>query len=92
MPTATSTQEIDYDALKQIVSKILSSSDEDIKDVYEKLRKTDSSSFGKSDYIPEVLPRVAEQYGKDDPGNLVALLTMNFLVLQKGDSIYVPAE
>jgi mannose-6-phosphate isomerase len=78
--------------LKGIVSKILSASDEEITEVYETLRKTGKGSFGKHTYIPELLPRLAEQYDKSDPGNLVALLTMNYLVLQKGDAIYVPAE
>jgi len=42
--------------------------------------------------IPDLLARLAQQYDKSDPGNLVALLTMNYLVLQKGDAIYVPAN
>jgi mannose-6-phosphate isomerase len=78
--------------LKQIVGKLLSSSDEEIVQVYETLKKTPAKDFGKQTYIPELLPRLAEQYDKSDPGNLVALLTMNYLVLQKGDAIYVPAE
>lgn len=73
--------------------KILSASDEDIVAVYEKLKEIKGSEFGEEDkYIPGLLPRLAEQYDKSDPGNLVALLTMNFLVLEKGDAIYVPAE
>lgn len=92
MPKSTSEKEIDHESLKEIVYKILSASDEDIRKVYETLRKTDKKSFGKSDYIPELLPRLAEQYEKTDPGNLIAVLTMNFMVLEKGQSIYVPAE
>lgn len=80
------------ETLKQLVGKILSSSDEEIVQVYETLKKTPAKDFGKHTYIPELLPRLAEQYDKSDPGNLVALLTMNYLVLQKGDAIYVPAE
>jgi len=78
--------------LKQIVGKILSTSDTEIVDVYDTLRKTPTKDYGNHTYIPELLPRLAEQYDKSDPGNLVALLTMNHLVLQKGDAIYVPAE
>lgn len=74
------------------MGKILSASDEEIVEVYETLKKTPPKEFGKDTYIPELLPRLAEQYDKSDPGNLVALLTMNYMVLQKGDSIYVPAE
>lgn len=78
--------------MKGIVGKILSASDEEIVEVYETLRRTNKGAFGKYTYIPELLPRLAEQYDKSDPGNLVALLTMNFMVLNKGDAIYVPAE
>jgi mannose-6-phosphate isomerase len=80
------------ETLKQVVSKILSASDNEIVEVYETLKKAPAKEFGKHTYIPELLPRLAEQYDKSDPGNLVALLTMNFLALQKGQAIYVPAE
>lgn len=56
------------------------------------MRETPTAKFGKHTYIPELLPRLAEQYGESDPGNLVALLTMNYMVLQKGDAIYIPAD
>ena len=61
-------------------------------EVYETLKQIPVKDFGKHTYVPELLPRLAEQYDKSDPGNLVALLTMNYMVLQKGDAIYVPAE
>jgi mannose-6-phosphate isomerase len=78
--------------VKGIVGRILSASDEEIIEVYETLKKTPAKEFGKLSYIPELLPRLAQQYDKSDPGTLVALLTMNFLVLDKGDAIYVPAD
>lgn len=81
-----------HEELKQTVWHILSASDEEIKEIYEKLKATPKENFGSHSYIPELLPRLAEQYSKEDPGNLVALLTMNFLVLQKGEAIYVPAD
>lgn len=68
------------------------SSDEEITEVYNDLRKTPIAKFGKHFYIPALLPCLAQQYSKSDPGNLVALLTMNHLVLQKGDAIYIPAD
>jgi len=80
------------ETLKQIVRQILSASDEEIVKIYETLKNTPGKDFGRHDYIPELLPRLAEQYDKSDPGNLIALLTMNYLVLEKGDSIYVPAD
>jgi mannose-6-phosphate isomerase len=80
------------ETLKQIVLQILSASDEEITEVYETLKNTPANDFRDHKYIPELLPRLAEQYDKSDPGNLVALLTMNFLVLEKGESIYVLAD
>ena len=43
-------------------------------------------------YIPKLAPRLAQQYDETDPGILVALITMNYLVLQPGESIYIPAD
>jgi mannose-6-phosphate isomerase len=80
------------ETLKKIVYQILSASDAEIVEIYETLKSTPKADFGSHGYIPELLPRLAEQYSKEDPGNLVALLTMNFLTLQKGDAIYVPAD
>jgi mannose-6-phosphate isomerase len=83
---------LDKEKLRDIVAKLLGSSDEEVVSIYKELRGTEKSVFGDHAYIPDLLPRLAEQYDKSDPGNLVALLTMNFLVLEKGDAIYVPAE
>lgn len=79
--------------MKTIVGKILSANDEEIKGIYDKLRAMKTKEFGKGEeYIAELLPRLAEQYDKSDPGTLVALLTMNYMVLEKGEAIYMPAE
>jgi mannose-6-phosphate isomerase len=78
--------------LRRIVEQILSLPDEEIAFIYKNLRGAPAKAFGNHTYIPELLPRLAQQYDNSDPGNLVALLTMNYLVLQKGDAIYVPAD
>jgi len=39
-----------------------------------------------------LIPRLADQYDKTDPGLLVALITMNFLVLEPGECISIPAD
>jgi mannose-6-phosphate isomerase len=80
------------ETLKKIVGQILSLPDEEIAIIYHDLRNVPTKAFGNHTYIPELLPRLSEQYGKSDPGNLVALLTMNYLILHKGDAIYVPAD
>ncbi|SPQ24377.1 9eae9080-5534-4959-b92c-04e08557fe79 [Thermothielavioides terrestris] len=42
--------------------------------------------------IPTLLPRLRAQYGPADPGALVALTCMNFLVLAPGEALFVPAD
>lgn len=43
-------------------------------------------------YIPDLLPRLQEQYGPEDPGSLVALTCMNFMTLEPGEALYIPAD
>jgi mannose-6-phosphate isomerase len=59
---------------KQIVRQILSASGEEITAIYETLGKTPVNDFGIHAYFPELLPRLAKQYDKSDPGNLIALM------------------
>ena len=85
--------QFNHETLKKLVGDILSLPDDDITSIYNNLRSTPKSDFGMHySYIPDLLPRLAEQYNASDPGTLIALLTMNYLVLQKGDAIYVPAD
>lgn len=80
------------ETLKQICYRILQASDEEIAATQEELAKIPRERYGKQAYILDLLPRLQEQYSKEDPGNLVTLLTMNFLSLSAGDAIYVPAD
>ncbi|KAL8716074.1 MAG: hypothetical protein Q9225_006244 [Loekoesia sp. 1 TL-2023] len=80
------------ETLKQICQRILTASDKEIAMTQEELAKIPREKYGKQAYILDLLPRLQEQYSKEDPGNLVALLTMNFLSLSAGDAIYVPAD
>lgn len=82
----------DDGVLKKVVYAMLTDEDDSIAKAQEELKKIPKERFGKQTYIPEMLPRLQEQYDKTDPGNLVALLTMNFLQLKSGDSIYIPAD
>lgn len=43
-------------------------------------------------YILDLLPRLQEQYGSADPGSLVALLCMNYMVLEPGDALFIPVN
>lgn len=84
---------LDNDGLRSLVKTILSSSDDLIKKTYQGLASLPASTFtGVNESIPKLAPRLASQYDKSDPGVLVALLTMNYLVLQPGEAIYIPAD
>ncbi|KAI4239553.1 MAG: hypothetical protein L6R40_005498 [Gallowayella cf. fulva] len=82
----------DNELLKQVCYKILTASDKEIATTQEELAKTPKEKYGEQAYILDLLPRLQEQYSIEDPGNLIALLTMNFLSLSAGDAIYVPAD
>ncbi|KAF2141256.1 uncharacterized protein K452DRAFT_271956 [Aplosporella prunicola CBS 121167] len=82
----------DNQVLKAVVKNMLEASEDDVKKTEQALAKLPKDAFGKHDNIPELLPRLQDQYGKTDPGSLVALITMNFLVLQPGEAIYIPAD
>ena len=71
---------------------MLSASDEAVKKTNDALLALKKEDFGKDSYIPELIPRLSEQYDKTDNGTLVALITMNYLQLKAGDSIYIPAD
>ncbi|KAK4507108.1 hypothetical protein PRZ48_000842 [Zasmidium cellare] len=78
--------------LKEVVRKMLTTSDEDVRSIYKDLTALPESKFGKDTYIPKLAQRLADQYSEADPGILVALVTMNFLVLNAGESIWIPAD
>ncbi|KAI9792454.1 MAG: hypothetical protein M1816_002338 [Peltula sp. TS41687] len=80
------------ETLRQIVLRILDTSDTHTEEVQDELLALPHAAFGKHSYIKDLLPRLIGQYSKSDPASLVALLTMNYLVLNPGDSIFVPAD
>jgi len=84
--------QFDNDTLKSICQAILESSDNTIKETQEQLGKLPKEAYGKDSYILDLLPRLQSQYSIEDPGNLVALFTMEFMALKAGDAIYVPAD
>ncbi|KAI9873631.1 MAG: hypothetical protein M1830_010770 [Pleopsidium flavum] len=80
------------ETLKTVCHNILGASDEVIAETQQQLGSLPTQAFGKQSYILDLLPRLQQQYSKQDPGNLIALLLMNFLVLSPGDAIFVPAD
>jgi mannose-6-phosphate isomerase len=84
--------DFDDQMLKHVVKMMLEASDKVIEKTNDALLKLPKDSFGPDSYIPELIPRLSKQYDKCDNGTVVALITMNYLQLKAGDSIYIPAD
>ncbi|KAF1851973.1 mannose-6-phosphate isomerase [Cucurbitaria berberidis CBS 394.84] len=84
--------DFDDQSLKHVVSTMLKASEETVRETNDALTKLPKDAFGEDKYIPGMIPRLSEQYDKADNGTLVALVTMNYLQLKEGDSIYIPAD
>ncbi|KAH7090783.1 mannose-6-phosphate isomeras-like protein [Paraphoma chrysanthemicola] len=84
--------EFDDQTLKHVVRTMLEASDETVRKTNDALMALPKENFGKDSYIPDMIPRLIEQYDKADNGTLVALVTMNYMQLKEGDSIYIPAD
>lgn len=84
--------DFDDQTLKHVVETLLKASEDDVKNTNKALMDLPKEKFGEETYIPELIPRLSEQYDIEDNGTLVALLTMNYLQLNEGDSIYIPAD
>ncbi|KAK8183881.1 RmlC-like cupin domain-containing protein [Phyllosticta citribraziliensis] len=78
--------------LKAVVEKMLKASEDTVKRTEEALSALPGSAYGQHGYIAALLPRLQDQYGATDNGSLVALITMNYLRLAPGESIYIPAD
>jgi mannose-6-phosphate isomerase len=91
LPDANSSK-FDQSTLKEVLKAMLKAPPEVIKELNRALQKLPKDSFGSDTYIPDLIPRLAEQYDEGDNGTIVALITMNYLRLKAGDSIYIPAD
>jgi len=78
--------------LKGVTRAMLEASEQVVAETQEKLGALDKDAYGRQSYILELLPRLQQQYSKEDAGTLVALLCMNFMVLSPGEAIYIPAD
>ncbi|KAL6854788.1 hypothetical protein ACO1O0_005915 [Amphichorda felina] len=81
--------------LRTLVHTILSASPSTLQSTYQALTSLPPSAFSPSphnQHIHSLAPRLADQYPPSDPGLLVALLTMNYLTLQPGQALYIPAD
>ncbi|KAL2260221.1 hypothetical protein VTK26DRAFT_5859 [Humicola hyalothermophila] len=80
--------------LRSVVRALLKAPELTVRSVSDALLAAPQSAFGpaSSPHIPDLLPRLRAQYGPDDPGALVALLCMNYMVLAPGEALYIPAD
>lgn len=78
--------------LKAVVEKMLKASEDTVKRTEQALSALPGSAYGQHGHMAALLPRLQDQYGATDNGSLVALITMNYLRLAPGESIYIPAD
>lgn len=71
---------------------MLEAAPETVADVQSGLSALPCSALGNQGYILDLLPRLQKQYTESDNGTLIALICMNFLTLQPGQAIFVPAD
>jgi mannose-6-phosphate isomerase len=88
---ANTTQWTDQ-TLRDVTRNILKADDATVKQIQQRLLSTPKSDLDNAAYILDLLPRLQNQYGPADPGSLVALTCMNFMTLQPGDALYIPAD
>ncbi|KZL84503.1 phosphomannose isomerase type i [Colletotrichum incanum] len=80
------------ETLREVTRRILLADEATVEKASKALSDTPREELGGNAYVVDLLPRLQEQYGKGDPGTLVALLCMNFLTLEAGDALYIPAD
>ena len=80
------------EGLKTLCSDLLKLPEDKVGQIQSGLAQISKSEYGHQAYILDLLPRLQEQYSAEDNGTLVALICMNYLILQPGEAIYVPAD
>ncbi|EAU34425.1 conserved hypothetical protein [Aspergillus terreus NIH2624] len=85
-------QPFDDDALRQICKAFLTLAPEVVAETIEGLVSLPAAQFGSQQYIPQMLARLRAQYSEFDNGNLVAALLMNYMTIEPGEAVCVPAD
>ncbi|CAI7590054.1 unnamed protein product [Penicillium pancosmium] len=79
--------------LREVCRTLLQLSSNTVSDVVKNLKAIPQSELGeRNQYIPNLLERLSEQYSNSDNGLLVASLLMNFMTLEPGQAVCVPAD
>lgn len=82
----------DDGALRQLCETLLSLPPDAVSETIKILQDISLSEFGDSGNVPSLLDRLSKQYSTFDNGNLVAALLMNYMVLEPGEGVCVPAD
>lgn len=80
------------DTLREVTRQLLKADERTTQSIQDSFSSIPREKLGKAGYILDLLPRLQKQYGPADPGALVALTCMNFMVLEAGEAIYIPAD
>lgn len=80
------------ETLRSVTQTILQAPDDVIAETQKALAMVTREEYGKQAYILDLLGRLQQQYSQEDPGSLVALLCMNYMVLSPRDSLYIPPD
>ncbi|EXJ93911.1 phosphomannose isomerase type I [Capronia coronata CBS 617.96] len=85
-------QKFDNETLREICRAMLKAPENTVAAAVKSLRSTPVEQYGKQAYILDLIPRLEEQYGRSDNGNLIALVCMNYVILEAGSVVYIPAD
>lgn len=83
------------DTLRSVVRGLLKADERTVQAVEAELKQQPDEEYQRLGFpgsMSELIGRLQAQYSQQDPGLLVAVLCMNFLVLQPGDGIFIPAD
>jgi len=85
-------QQFTDDTLREICRNMLKAPESNVAAALKGILSTPSEYYAHQSYILDLARRLREQYGSHDNGNLVALVCMNYIVLEAGSALYIPAD
>ncbi|KKP01891.1 mannose-6-phosphate isomerase [Trichoderma harzianum] len=83
------------ETLRSVVRGILKADEQTVQNIEEDLKRQSQEDIEKLGYpssMFELTRRLQSQYSATDPGVLIAILCMNYLVLEPGEAIFIPAD
>jgi mannose-6-phosphate isomerase len=85
-------KDFDDGSLRQLCETLLSLPPDTVSETITKLQDSPMPQSGNHHHVPSLLDRLNKQYSKFDNGNLVAALLMNYMILEPGEAVCVPAD